>query len=47
MVYLGKEDKILFEKAAKLYNKGKSEFAREIIHSWLFANRLQLDTKRK
>lgn len=44
MVYLDKEDKLLFEKAVKKYDIGNSELLREIIHSWLFSNKLQIKT---
>jgi len=43
--YLEKEDKILFDKAVKLYGIGHSKLAKEIIHSWLFDNKLQLKIK--
>ena len=40
--YLEKDDKALFEEAVKKYMIGTSELAREIIHSWLFSNKLQI-----
>ena len=43
--YLGKEDKELFEIAEKKYKMGKSELAKEIIHQWLFNNKLKLVEK--
>ena len=45
MVYLKEEDKKLFEKAVKKYGVGQSELLKEIIHSWLFANKLQIQDK--
>lgn len=36
------EDFELFKIAIKRYGLGESKLTREIIHSWLFANRLQL-----
>lgn len=44
-IYLSNEDKELFDKAVELYEMGDSELAREIIHSWLFGNKLQLKKK--
>ena len=44
--FLTDEDKKLFDRAKKLYGIGQSELAKEIIHSWLFANKLHL-VKRK
>lgn len=32
----------LFKIALKKYDTGESELVREIIHAWLFANKLQL-----
>lgn len=43
--YLNNEDKELFDRAVKLYFIGQSELAKEIIHSWLFNNKLQLIKK--
>ena len=43
--YLEGEDKELFEKAVKRYSIGKSKLLKEIIHSWLFINKLQIKTK--
>lgn len=40
--YLDKKDKELFEKAVKKYGIGNSELLKEIIHAWLFANKLQI-----
>lgn len=45
MVYLKDEDKKLFEKAVKKYELGQSELLKEIIHSWLFSNKLQIEQK--
>ena len=44
-VNLEEQDGILFDRAVKLYGKGKSELGREIIHMWLFNNQLQLMAK--
>ena len=43
--YLEEEDKGLFEKAVKKYGIGDSKLLKEIIHAWLFANKLKLDEK--
>ena len=43
--YLDEEDKKLFEKAVKKYGIGQSKLLKEIIHSWLFANKLQIQNK--
>lgn len=43
--YLTDEDKELFDKALKKYNLGQSELLKEIIHSWLFSNKLQIKQK--
>ena len=43
--YLEKEDKELFDNAVNLYGGGHSKLAKEIIHSWLFSNKLQLNKK--
>ena len=40
--YLDKEDKELFDRAAELYGIGDSKLAKEIIHAWLFSNKLHL-----
>lgn len=45
MVYLGEKDKKLFEKAVKKYKIGQSKLLKEIIHAWLFANKLQIQIK--
>ncbi len=44
--YLNEEDFDLFEKAVKLYGLDKSELIKEIIHSWLFNNKLHLRFKK-
>ena len=44
-INLDEQDGILFDRAVELYDKGKSELGREIIHMWLFNNQLQLTTK--
>ncbi len=46
-VYLTKEDKILFEKAVKAHNIKKSKLLKEIIHAWLFSNKIQIEAKYK
>jgi hypothetical protein len=46
MVYLKKEDKILFEKAVRKYKMNQSELLKEIIHAWLFSNKLKLEEKK-
>jgi hypothetical protein len=43
--YLDEGDKELFEIAVKKYKLGQSKLLKEIIHSWLFANKLQLKNK--
>lgn len=43
--YLEKEDKELFDIAVQLYGIGSSHLAKEIIHSWIFNNRLQLEKR--
>lgn len=40
--YLGNEDMKLLETAEKLYRMGESELVREVLHNWLFNNKLQL-----
>lgn len=45
--YLEKEDKQLFDIAVKRYGIGHSKLAKEIIHSWLFGNKLQLINKKE
>ncbi len=44
-VYLDPEDKELFKKAVKKYGLGDSKLLKEIIHAWLFANKLKLEEK--
>jgi len=46
MVYLEREDKELFENAVKKYKTDKSKLLKEIIHSWLFSIKLQLEDKK-
>ena len=43
--YLEEQDKELFEIAVRKYKMEKSKLLKEIIHSWLFANKLQLQDK--
>jgi hypothetical protein len=40
--FLNEEDFDLFCKAVKAYHCKDSKLAREIIHAWLFANKLQV-----
>jgi hypothetical protein len=44
-VCLTDEDDKLFEKAVKQYNMDKSALLQEIVHAWLFANKLKLEEK--
>lgn len=44
-VYLDNEDKELFKKAVKKYKIGDSKLLKEIIHAWIFANKLKLEEK--
>ena len=44
--YLCPEDKRLLQKAEKLYELKESELVREIVHSWLFNNKLLLEEKK-
>ncbi len=44
--YLEDEDWELWEKVLKKYKIKKSKLLREIIHSWLFANKLELEDKK-
>lgn len=43
--YLEKEDLKLFEKAVEKYGIGQSALIKEIIHAFLFQNKLQIETK--
>ncbi len=45
-VCLNDEDYELFEKAVKRYKMKESALLKEIIHSWLFQNKLQLQNKK-
>jgi len=45
--YLSEEDHKLFVLATKKYKQGISKLAKEIIHAWLFSNKLQLEVKKK
>ena len=40
--YLEEEDFELFQMAVKKYGMDKSKLIKEIIHGWLFSNKLQL-----
>lgn len=42
--YLKDKDKELFEIAVKKYDMEKSDLLKEIIHSWLFNNKLLLNS---
>lgn len=44
-VCLSDDDAELFKKAKQKYNMDKSALLKEIIHSWLFSNKLQLEDK--
>ena len=44
-VCLTEDDAKLFEKAVKKYGIGDSKLLKEIIHAWLFANKLKLEEK--
>jgi len=45
VAYLEDEDWKLWEKATEKYKMNKSELLKEIIHAWLFANKLSLSKK--
>ena len=45
VAYLNDEDWILWQLAVKKYKLDKSKLLKEIIHSWLFSNKLQLESK--
>lgn len=45
-VCLSDEDSELFEIAKEKYKMGNSELLNEIIHSWLFSNKLQLQNQK-
>jgi len=40
--YLVKEDYELFKTAKKRYDMKESQLVKEIMHTWLFSNKLQL-----
>ncbi|HJX50034.1 MAG TPA: hypothetical protein VJ438_01090 [Candidatus Nanoarchaeia archaeon] len=42
VAYLEDEDWKLWEQAVKKYDMDKSKLIKEIIHAWLFSNKLQL-----
>jgi len=44
-VCLSDEDADLFNKAYIKYNMDKSALLKEIIHAWLFSNKLKLNEK--
>lgn len=44
-ICLKEEDSKLFERAVKKYSMKKSALLNEIVHAWLFANKLKLDEK--
>ena len=43
VAYLDDDDKMLFDKAVKMYDSGDSELVRKIISNWLFNNRFQFN----
>ena len=45
--YLSDGDYDLFQIALKKYDIEQSKLIQEIIHAWLFANKLQLNSKNK
>ena len=45
-IYLEKEDFKLFKIALKKYKKDDSKLGREIMHMWLFNNKLQLEARK-
>lgn len=47
VAYLEDEDWELWKKAVEKYEMDKSKLLREIIHAWLFANKLQLQNKKE
>lgn len=46
VAYLDDKDWELYKKAIKRYAMQESKFLKEIIHSWLFQNKLQLQDKK-
>ncbi|MBU0907824.1 MAG: hypothetical protein KKD18_03430 [Nanoarchaeota archaeon] len=42
VAYLDNDDWELWEKALEKYNLGESKLLKEIVHAWLFSNKLQL-----
>ena len=44
-VCLTEDDSNLFEIAVKKYGVGESKLLKEIVHAWLFANKLKLEEK--
>jgi hypothetical protein len=44
-ICLKEEDARLFEKAVKKYGMKRSALLKEIVHAWLFANKLSLEKK--
>lgn len=44
--YLNAEDWKLLQKAIEKYNMKESPLLKEIVHSWLFSNKLQLEGKK-
>jgi len=46
VAYLEDEDWTLWKIAVKKYNMDKSKLLKEIVHAWLFANKLQIQNKK-
>ena len=46
VAYLEDEDWKLWENAVKKYGMDKSKLLKEIVHAWLFQNKLQLQNKK-
>lgn len=46
VAYLEDDDWKLWENAIKKYKMDKSKLLKEIVHAWLFANKLQLESKK-
>jgi len=45
--YLSDEDYPIFKIACKKYKMGESKMVKEIVHAWLFANKLQLKNEKE
>lgn len=46
VAYLDEDDWELWKKAVEKYDMSESKFLKEIVHAWLFANKLQLENKK-